>query len=174
MFRRLPATLQAALALVLLLATVAPFSDEAYAQGNSAAAARCQQLGYQQLVRADLTPFRNTGDCVHYRDPTGTPPLILANLVQLTAGPYWTDLSFAGSGFTPNSGIRITATSLPPGVPFSYSPPPSFGTDSYGAFTLTVAFWPSQCLGYLGGGPVRLTATDTLGRVASVTFQVSC
>jgi len=34
--------------------------------GNSDAAHACQQGGWQELVREDGTPFKNTGDCVSY------------------------------------------------------------------------------------------------------------
>jgi hypothetical protein len=172
MSRRLLATLQAALGLALLLATVTPFSEEVYAQGNSAAAARCHQLGYQHLVRADLTPFKNTGDCVHYGNTTGTPPLIVAHLVQLpSTGPFWTGLEFAGSGFLGGSRIIVTAVSIPPGFgPIGPNQPISANPD--GTFPLHGPVWPNTCFFYYG--TVRLTATDTQGTVAWVDFQSPC
>jgi hypothetical protein len=51
--------------------------------GNSTAAHLCQHGGWRNLVRADQTPFKNTGACVSYAAHGGTPakPKSAAQLV---------------------------------------------------------------------------------------------
>jgi hypothetical protein len=176
MFRRLPAALHAALAVTLLLAGVAPFSDEAYAQGNSAAAARCQQGGYLLLVRIDGTPFKNTGDCVHYLQQGG---LVLSTAATLVVSPSpvplgtpWSNVSFTGSGFIPNNPLLLTLTEVPSGfnVGTQFN---NFSVGPAGTFTLPGFVWSTNvsCSGY--NGLLRLTASDGYNQ-ASVTFQTPC
>jgi hypothetical protein len=58
----------AALALSVGVATAA--ADGGH--GNSENAKACQKGGWQNWVREDGTPFRNTGDCVSYAAQSGT------------------------------------------------------------------------------------------------------
>src|SRR5690242_1053055 len=113
MFRRVPAALQAALAVTLLLAGVAPFSDEAYAQGTSDRAHLCQQGGYLTLMRSDFTTFRNTGECVRYAAQGGV--FAQAEIHVVAPGPVvnWASLTFVGSGFPHSRPFLVTITSAP-------------------------------------------------------------
>jgi hypothetical protein len=133
-------------------------------------------------MRSDRTPFRNTGECVKYASqggvpiPIAHPQIVLSRPVQ--PGMLWSDVSFVGSGFAQGTGLILTLASVPSG-PVS-SALYSYGTDPSGGFTLSGSAWaisicgPSciYCIGY--GGFLLMTATDTLGSVASVTFQSPC
>jgi hypothetical protein len=57
----------AALALTVGVATATAGNGHGKGKGgNSAAAKACQKGGWKNWVRADQTPFKNTGDCVSY------------------------------------------------------------------------------------------------------------
>src|SRR5215212_288423 len=154
MFRRVPAALQAALGLALLLATAAPSSDDAYAQGRSGAAERCQQGGYSVLVPQNRPPFRNTGDCVHYLDQGGlvmsSAPRLIVSPSPVPPGTPWSNLTFTGSGFAPYLTIHMKLDSVPPEAVSSAISP--FGSDASGGFTLSGIAWDTKvnCIVYNG------------------------
>jgi hypothetical protein len=76
-------------------------------EGNSVAAAACQQTGYLSLIGTNgssVTTFTNTGDCVSYAAQGGT--LVLPTFMAL--GCVYSDaLTFTGSGLQPNSQIYL-------------------------------------------------------------------
>jgi hypothetical protein len=177
MFRRVPAALHAALAVALLLAGVAPFSDEAHAQGTSTRAHACQQGGYLLYMRTDQTPFRNTGECVKYANQGGPlVPLTHAQIAVVGSGPNWSFLNFVGSGFAPVSPFSITITSAPgqPAFSFPWSSP-AFVTGPDGSLLLSGAFVPAQsgwCVGYRG--TVILTANASYSQASTAPFVSPC
>ena len=72
-------------ALALLVAALA--AAPASAGGNSANANLCKKGGWQTLVKADATLFKNQGDCVSYAVRGGTPtPKTTAQLICESQG----------------------------------------------------------------------------------------
>ena len=176
MFRRVPAALHAALAVALLVAGVAPFSDEAYAQGTSDRAHACQQGGYLLYMRTDGTPFRNTGECVKYANQGGPlVPLTHAQIALVSSGLNWTALNFLGSGFAPGSLFSITITSAPGQPAFSFPwISPAFITGADGSLVLNGS-WSAPfggCIGYQG--TVILTASAGYSQASTAPFVSPC
>jgi len=89
--------------------------------GNSENAKRCQKGGWQYWVRADLTPFKNQGDCVSYAAHGGTltAPRSAARLLceddlgGTYAGPQGTDIAWTCSW---NPALEDPAETDPLGV----------------------------------------------------------
>ena len=78
----------------------------ATAGGNSDAAHACQNGGWQQLVRADQTPFKNEGDCVSYAAHGGVLTAALPDLVPVVscdtqAGAIVCNMSVTNIGTAP-------------------------------------------------------------------------
>jgi hypothetical protein len=66
--------------------------------GNSDNANLCKKGGWQNLVRADGTPFGNQGDCVSYAARGGTPRApTTADLCMSFGGTYSTDPATEGT-----------------------------------------------------------------------------
>jgi hypothetical protein len=73
-------------ALALLVAALAAAPTSA-AAGNSANANLCKNGGWQTVVKADATLFKNQGDCVSYAVRGGTPtPKTTAQLICESEG----------------------------------------------------------------------------------------
>jgi uncharacterized repeat protein (TIGR01451 family) len=119
--------------LALVIGGVAiPVSAASAGGGNNAAAHACQQGGWQRLLRADGTSFKNTGDCVSYGAPrrrTGVlPPDLMKDFTPSTIqlnGVSELDISILNRNDSALTGVTFTDT-LPPGLVFTT--PISFDT----------------------------------------------
>jgi hypothetical protein len=91
----------AALALTVGVATATAGNGHGKGKGgNSATAKACQKGGWKNWVRADQTPFKNTGDCVSYAARGGvlTAPKTQSQL----------DCEAAGGGFSTNPATDLS------------------------------------------------------------------
>jgi len=109
-------------------------SAGAAAGGNRDAAHACQDGGWQQLVRADQTPFTNEGDCVSYAAHGGTLAFPLPDLVPFVScgvqsGAIVCIMSVKNVGAAPATGVI--------GVSLHMSASPSGGCDLSGGAALS-------------------------------------
>ena len=96
-------------AAVSLAVVVAPALAKSKPGGNSNAAHLCQHGGWKHLVRADGTPFKNTGQCVSYAAHGGTPKTLAQLLCESVGGVFapgsgntlWYCTYTAGAAFGP-------------------------------------------------------------------------
>src|SRR5215216_3323045 len=101
--------------------------------GNAANAAKCEEGGYLDYTDAQGNPFKNEGQCTSYAARGGqlVPVMVLSLEITITYQGFDTG-TISGTGFTPNSQIRVTRTYLPSGETI----PSDIFTDATGAFTL--------------------------------------
>jgi hypothetical protein len=129
--------LSAAVALCLGVALSVAAPASAAGGGNSSNAKLCQHGGWQNWVRSDGTPFKNTGACVSYAAQGGTltAPARITAVTQLacndSAGTQL--LGVTGTGFRPNTQITFTASSSALIANFLNDSPFVF-TDATGSF----------------------------------------
>src|SRR5215211_3709670 len=121
--------------LVAMAVMVPLFAVVAYAAagGNAANAHKCEEGGYLDYTDAQGNPFKNEGQCTSYAARGGqlVPVTVLTPDITITYQGFDTG-TISGTGFTPNSQIRVTRTYLPSGETI----PSDIFTDATGAFTL--------------------------------------
>src|SRR5215216_8151983 len=121
--------------LVAMAVMVPLFAVVAYAAagGNTANAHKCEEGGYLDYTKSNGDPFKNEGQCTSYAARGGqlVPVPVLTPDITITYQGFDTG-TISGTGFTPNSQIRVTRTYLPSGETI----PSDIFTDATGAFTL--------------------------------------
>jgi hypothetical protein len=124
--------------------TVAPAVAKPKPGGNSKAAHMCQHGGWRNWVRADQTPFKNTGACVSYAAHGGTltKPKSAAQLVCESVGGV----------FAPGSGSTLWFCT------YTYS------SAAYGALVNRCFAEGGNSFGFVSGNPAGLR-TDACRRL---------
>jgi hypothetical protein len=99
--------------------------------GNSANAKACQKGGWQNLVRADQTPFANQGECVSYGAQGGplTVPVVLPDLVADVSCSVLAANSYSCTLAVRNDGDAAASS----GWRFNYSASEPLGGESSGS-----------------------------------------
>src|SRR5215216_845097 len=133
--------------------------------GNAANAAKCEEGGYLDYTDANGNPFKNEGQCTRYAAKGG----------QLVPVPT-ADISFdqaagtiSGTGFTPNSTIRLVVDVRSPSGVFAVASDEP--TDETGAFVASgFNFCPTS-----SDTSVNVKATDqSTGASVTESFPLTC